>query len=137
MEDGVIVDAKIRKVKNVEVLYVQKTYISSRMHDSVNICIYFVQFVHYLCVRKHTKVVSVCQLYRFCIVCTLFAHFLYIIIILSLSYQCSLCIQNIYKFVLCIILIYILSSFCTNFLVRAPNRCYRQCNECFLKITVT
>ena len=42
MEDGVIVDAKIRKVKNVEVLYVQKRYISSRMHDSVNICIYFV-----------------------------------------------------------------------------------------------
>ena len=39
MEDGIIVDAKIRKVKYVGFLYKQKTYISSRIYDSINICI--------------------------------------------------------------------------------------------------
>ena len=44
--DVTTVDAKIRKVMNVEVLYIQKTYISSGIYDSINIFIHFVWFVN-------------------------------------------------------------------------------------------
>ena len=37
-----LMKAKIRKVKNVEVLYTKKTYIKSSIYDSINICIPFV-----------------------------------------------------------------------------------------------
>ena len=42
IENGFVVDPQIRKVKNVKVLYIQKTYISSSIFDSINICRYFV-----------------------------------------------------------------------------------------------
>ena len=34
--------AKLRKVKNIGFLYIQKSYISSHIYDSINICIHFV-----------------------------------------------------------------------------------------------
>ena len=37
MEDAVAVDAKIRKVKNVGFLYIQKPYIGSHIYNSINL----------------------------------------------------------------------------------------------------
>ena len=95
---------------------IHKTYLNRSIYDSINICIHSVQFVHCLYVqktykgrfsqllkqilsslyiicmyKKHAKVVSVSQLYRFCIVCTLFActkniHFKFqVVFILNIS----------------------------------------------------
>ena len=71
MEEDIVTDAKIGKVKNVQVLYTK----------SKSAAAYMIQltFVYFLCslyivymYKKHTKTISVSQLYRFCIVGTLF-----------------------------------------------------------------
>ena len=71
MEEDIVTDAKIGKVKNVQVLYTK----------SISAAAYMIQltFVYFLCslyivymYKKHTKTISVSQLYRFCIVGTLF-----------------------------------------------------------------
>ena len=109
-------------------------------------CIGFGQFVHYLYVQKHTKTFSISQLYRFCIVCTLFictknhlfqvsscfqselgtsfvrfVHFLSLCSSLMYIFCTFIIIQNFDLNNLCIPNIYkvsVLYRFCTNFLVR-------------------
>ena len=141
IEDGIVTNAKIQKVKNVEFLHIQKTYIGSLNQLSHTFCI-----VCTLCVCKKniqrqfqwTSCIRFCipSLYIFCIYkkhtfqvwssfeygfhifcvcveiwCTFLVH--------SLTYKILVCTIFVYKIhlnvVFCMIFIYALSSFCTNF----------------------
>ena len=76
MEDGVVMGCywckNIWKVKNVEVLYTKK-HTSAAAYMIRLTFVYILYSLYIVCMyKKHTKVVSVSLLYKFCIVCTLF-----------------------------------------------------------------